>query len=339
MDFSETDQQISVLEEAVARITASHSPRAVPGGIRTAVAEATTNLASGIIDARHALAGKESISTLVVVHYTKVETAIHLLENTCHAEKKYAHLRMYSSAAFNDPDEGLYLYRSTIGLEKAESLGLIRPERRSDERAKYAYIASFVTPHNDESPYKAADKLALWRSYGNDGDGVSLVVQIPASALHAVLYGEKEAWETVDIIERYSQRVLESIRKLHNEVVKQEAARVIRERLNLLNYLYKSEAYDYEGESRIVVMPEGDNGTVKQHTEYKNGQFRTYHKHKHLSTSQEDGIFRSGSAIIVGPRVRHRVAAQNHIKRLAQKAGLPTQVRASDIRYRGTDSR
>ncbi len=88
MDFSETDQQISILEEAIARITTSHSPRAVPGGIRTAVAEATANVASKIISDKHVRAGDDTAgSTIQVVHYTKVETAIHLLENTCHAEK------------------------------------------------------------------------------------------------------------------------------------------------------------------------------------------------------------------------------------------------------------
>ncbi len=235
----------------------------------------------------------------------------------------------------------MYLYRASIGLDKAESLGLIRPERRSGGRAQYAYIASFVTPHNDEIPCKAADNLALWRSYGNDGDGVSLVVRIPASTLHAVRYGEKEAWETFAIIERYQQGVLESIRKLRNEAEEQEAKLVIREQLNLLNYLYKSEAYDYEGESRIVVLPEGNNGTVKQHTEYNDGQFRAYHKHKHLSTSPDDGIFRSGSAIIVGPRVRSQSDAQEHIANLAERAGLQqhTQVRSSTINYQGSDNR
>ena len=345
MDFSEADRQITAVEEAVKRISQeSRSPRNVEQEaiheIYPAVAKVADNVASSIMDAKHALAGKESGSTPAVVHYTKVETAIHLLENTCHAVGKYAHLRMYSSAAFNDPDEGTYLYRSTIGLEKAESLGLI-PSARYPVAQSYAYIASFVTPHNDKSVCKAADNLALWRSYGNDGDGVSLVVRIPASALHAVRYGEKEARETVDIIERYSQRVLESIRKLHNGAVKQEAARVIREQLQLLNHLYKSEAYAYERESRIIVIPESDKGTVNQDTEYRNGQFRAYHKHKDLSTHPVEGIFRSGSAIIIGPRVRSQSDAQRHIANLAERAGLRqyTQVRSSTINYQGSDNR
>ena len=361
MDFSETDQQISMLEEAVARITASHSPHAVPGGIRTAIAKATANVASNIMDAKHIRAGEESVSTLQVVHYTKVETAIHLLENTNDAEGKYAHLRMYASATFNDPDEGLYLYRSSIGLNRAESLGLVPPARRPGEEnisrlarevrelfppqrpfieENYAYIASFVTPRDPRDILKAADNLPLWRSYGNDGDGVSLVVTIPESDLRKVRYGEDEASETAAIIAEYCQRILVPIQKLGNEAAEQEAKRVIREQLQLISYLYKSEAYDYEGESRIVVLPEGDNGTVNQHTEYRNGQFRAYHKHNHLSTSHEDGIFRSGSGIIVGPRVRRQSDAQKHIANLAERAGLQhTWVRSSTIPYRGSDSR
>lgn len=364
MDFSETDRQIIALEESVARIAAqpphSYSLQAIANEIHPAIAKATANVASNIMYAKHIRAGEESESTLRVVHYTKVETAIHLLENTCHAAGKYAHLRMYSSAAFNDPDEGLYLYRASIGLDKAESLGLVPPARspgeenisrqsrevrelsppeRPSTEENHAYIASFVTPRDPRKVREAADNLPLWRFYGNDGDGVSLVVTIPESDLRKVRYGEDEARETAAIIAKYCQRILAPVLKLNNEAAEQEAKRIIREQLQLISYLYKSEAYKHENESRIVVLPEGNTGTVNQHTEYRNGQFRAYHKHNHLSTSSDNGIFRSTSEIIVGPRVRHRVAAQNHIKRLAQNAGLPTQVRASDIRYRGADSR
>lgn len=346
MDFSETDRQIIALEESVARIAAqpphSYSLQAIANEIHPAIAKATANVASNIMYAKHIRAGEESDSTLRVVHYTKVETAIHLLENTCHAAGKYAHLRMYSSAAFNDPDEGLYLYWASIGLDTAESLGLVPPARHLREEnisENHAYIASFVTPHDPGKVREAADDLPLWRFYGNDGDGVSLVVTIPESDLRRVRYGKDKAHETAAIIEEHCQRILAPVRKLDNEAAEQEAKRVIREQLQLVSYLYKSEAYKYENESRIVVLPEGSTETVNQHPEYRNGQFRAYHKHNHLSTSSDNGIFRSTSEIIVGPRVRHRVAAQNHIKRLVQKAGLPTQVSASDIRYRGADSR
>ncbi len=343
MDFSETYQQIMVLEEAVARITQSsysYNLRAIANEIHPAIAKATANVASNIMDAKHIRAGEESVSTLQVVHYTKVETAIHLLENTNDAAEKYAHLRMYASDAFNDPGEGLYLYEARIGPNRIESLREFFPPQRPFIEENYAYIASFVTPRGPRDVRKAADNLPLWRSYGNDGEGVSLVVTIPESDLRKVRYGEDEARATAAIIAEYCQRILVPIQKLGNEAAEQEAKRVIREQLRLISYLYKSEAYDYERESRIVVLPEGDNGTVNQHTEYRNGQFRAYHKHNHLSTSHEDGIFRSGSGIIVGPRVRRQSDAQKHIANLAERAGLQhTWVRSSTIPYRGSDSR
>ena len=125
--------------------------------------------------------------------------------------------------------------------------------------------------------------------------------------------------------------MLEEVESLNVPDVLSKSKDIIQNSLQRINYLYKSNAYSYEKECRIIVPSDTDLDTKVQH---KEGTFKHYVQHPALSTSEETGIFRSGSAITIGPCVESQKAAKQYLENLIYKAGIHTAVRTSKISYR-----
>lgn len=306
-----------------------------------------------------------------VVHYTSVAALLSMLKHAGRnagkgqelagdeGGREVGYLRMYSSARFNDPGEGLYLARTarliprqTDAKEENDSFcdlvwGAIASDaaETGPRESRYAYVASFIRPKDTEDIHDASDNLAFWRSYGQDGRGCSLTMPVSEcmrKGLRAVKYGRKDANDTIQRLRRIFTPMMEFARELDTDVddVTKILHSVIVRSMERLNYLYKSEAYKYERECRVVETPttirENEIRPVFESSEQPGCEnVRRYINHPALSTYQRDGIFMSGSRITLGPRVSNRGDVKEYLERLLKNANLlGTQVFYSKIEYR-----
>ena len=196
------------------------------------------------IKERHLISAQD----LNFVHYTSVDTLVKILQRSSGDTNGY--LRLYDSAHFNDPDEGRYLTRITQWNED-NSDWLSSPVKA------HAYITSFIPAERGQAN-DINDNLVFWRTYGNDGHGCS--IEIPGTQLDGgdlpllrVLYGRHKARNTVNELEELEKSfqdihdVFDSVRSVSregflNDIIKE----VIAEEFELVSYLHKSEAYQYE---------------------------------------------------------------------------------------------
>lgn len=301
----------------------------------------------------HLIQPVNGANTLKVVHYTSLSTLVAILKEAQHEGQK-GYLRMYSSAGFNDPDEGLYLFKqdnpSTTDVQNPFTFpGRHQQPNTTSSEPAYAYIASFIQPNTEEKLPPADDDLVFWRAYGHDGRGCSLTLTINPDHLRKVKYGKAEAEKTVHHLQDFPGQIsaaYQEIKSLGNQVANQELDNWLENRLSVaaqaVAYLYKSDAYRYENECRIVL---GRNQATSQSPQITfagrpdNGFTTRYIEMLDLSTDPNDGMFRSGSVITLGPQVVNREYTQADLSELIRKAGLYTHVKISTINYRGVASR
>lgn len=333
-------------------------PKAAASDVKQAIAE---------IEREHSISLERPFS---VVHYTSVAAVVSMLKQAgCDGgesqnragggRRKVGYLRMYSSARFNDPGEGLYLARNArlvhrpIDAKKdTDSFcdivwGTIVSDgvESGPADSRYAYVASFIQPNDTEDTLDASDNLAFWRSYGQDGRGCSLTIPVSKSLgkrLRAVKYGRKDANDTIQRLWSFFTPMMEFARELdtEGENVTRILHSVIVRSMERLNYLYKSEAYKYEQECRVVETPatirEAEIRPVFEYSEQPGCEnVRRYINHPALSTNERDGIFMSRSRITLGPRVSNRADVKDYLQRLLKKAKLlGTRICYSTIEYR-----
>ncbi len=260
--------------------------------------------------------------TNYVVHYTSIDTVISLLENA--SQGKPASLRLYDSVHFNDPEEGNYL---SACLPQKHGWAL-------HTEPSHAYVASFIIP-DAKNKDDASNSLMFWRTYGQEGLGCSLRVNVASSQLRRVLYGKRHAQRAIVKL----RPVLDSLKPLASmqEDVRQMLASQFWEYLGRVRYLYKSEAYQYERECRLVVyfsdaQPKdicferkliGDGRVLLRH----------YHEHNDLTIQN---MVVSGSRITIGPCVSDATDLCRSLEILRDRAGLTAQlsVTRSGIPYR-----
>lgn len=270
------------------------------------------------------------------LHYTSTEAILAMLE-------KDRYIRMSSSLGFNDPDEGQYLWRSTLGMRKAREAGFLPQQNESEETPSYAYIASFIlNQEQDPDRNDAADNnIPYWMHYGDDGNGVAIKVAIPLELLYKVKYGHHEAWKTVAIIQEQIDPLLETVEEIGNYYVSAIAKSIIQQSLQRVNFLYKSRYYAYEQECRAIEL--ADRTDLPRQVTYKENRgsktFRSHLNHPYLSTKGENGPFRSGSELIIGPCVENRQDAVDYFELLIKRNDLRTQVKTSQINYRRSGNR
>ena len=304
-------------------------------------------------------ANSGSANIFHAVHYTSVATLISILKAAHHDPSedivdRQGYLRMYSSIGFNDPGEGVYLAR--VGQETADlhpppyfNEMVWRSPSEPEAAEQYAYVASFIRPNPSGGAGHAADNLVFWRGYGQEGTGCALKLTLNPSHLREVKYGSEPARETVDKLHNSLGPILELVSNLYGLAPGLDLASAVRDvvhsGMERLNYLYKSAAYEYEQECRVVATPLtiADTG-IRPNFEYTgmpgSQSTKRFIEYPALDTDPATGIFRSTSTITLGPCVTNRSDTRDYLEQLRLAAGLHgITVRLSNIEYRNASNR
>lgn len=212
------------------------------------------------IEERHRLSTKVEDTTRRVTHYTSLAAVTSMMRGL--ADGGGSTLRLYDSSHCNDPDEGEHLVRQLSSsnryrwLEQGSGVG-------------HAYITSFV---NDEDGQDMSDNLVFWRTYGRDGKGCSLTVDVPSHLLRKVLYHPVD----VDTIRNSLLPVLGAVTPLAqaDEQCAKAISEAIWKHLAGVRYLYKDWAYHHEREYRVVRVgtePDVRSGGIRFEPHEENG--------------------------------------------------------------------
>lgn len=259
------------------------------------------------IEKPHMLDESEVGQPNVAIHYTSIATLVSMLQGAADEEGSSS-LRLYNSNHFNDPDEGNYFDR----IIRSESPLLCK--LLDTTYSPHAYVASFIVP-NDKGEESASniqknmsDNLVFWRTYGREGIGCSLTLVIPRNRLRKVLYGRKAVRRVGKILSPVLASIHDCLSPLFELSlpldIEHHLKRTIAGHIDRIRYLYKSEAYDYERECRIVV-PEVDaqEDLITFQCEEREGSnihIKHYYEVEELRVQE---IFLTGSLITFGPRV------------------------------------
>lgn len=314
---------------------------------------------------------------VTAVHYTSLEVVVSIL-NQAHSQQQTAtpsptdnsgathhvpvrtegFLRLYSPERSNDPQEGRYIKDEAQELAKKKGcdptirslIHLIWPPVNrtglvTQEHHNQAFLASFIRP-TDNDPHRTADRLPFWRAYGHDGHGCAITTTLDHPRLFEVKYGAEQVRKFVDqmmdAVSPIAQLLIgdptpepERSSRLSDII-----SRNFLERSQGLHYLFKSSAYDYENECRVIILPGNE---IHRHTEFvgpaRGGVTTQYTEDIHLSTDREMGLFRSGSRITLGPRVRNPAATARYINYLLEQSPIDgCRVCTSQVQYQGSAS-
>ena len=240
--------------------------------------------------------------------------------------EKRKSLRLYDSAHLNDPDEGNFLIRS---LDPEGKYNWI-----SEGSIAHAYVTSFIIPKKDKD---MRDNLVFWRAYGSEGEGCSLTVHVPPQHLRRVVYDPVEVQDTVQKLLPTLQTIepIVAVKQPFEHQIKRELSDAFRESLGQVQYLYKSQAYEYEEECRFVITrSEVSENQIYFDYRHQDGSahLRHYCEHEDLDLER---MAVSGSAITLGPRVFRSDDVRRSLEVLRSRAGLENrlQVRPSRIPF------
>lgn len=296
---------------------------------------------------------------LEVAHFTRYDTLEKMLPilNGKEAAPANTHFRLYNIKYLNDPDEGQVLFqhlqKSDPALHEKLFDGLADESRIQyyDEQVS-VYTCSFSSE---------TDRLDLWRAYGNDGDGVSIVTpsgafdrpdnqhkplaglaysrelalsdnapngseaEVPL-VLYKVCYNEKEFRQSI-------RELRPTLKKLSNykTTLSSPQFECVREAVRMLlcdiQFLYKNKEYENEKELRLIY-------TASIHSNILHMDERTpgrlYVKTRPLAFEHPK------SRVVIGPKVKEKTVAELNCKfRLARHGKLKnTEVVQSTIHYR-----
>ena len=306
-------------------------------------------LRDAVNEVKDTLLPRHNVDTTLItdiVHYTSLQALFSMLYGRIEpsdlsevappnrATTDHRFLRLYDSANLNDPSEGAYFLKRCT-----KAYHVVRVP---------AYIASFITPNEtaQNSVNGTRDNLVFWRHYGKEGRGCS--ISIPADrfasarfdlTLNTVTYGSQEADNDADKIRsvlRYLDPIISKTARLD---LRRQVAATILESLGEIPYLYKSSAYRYEKECRIVALESGlkSHGGIRYDFEERpgeSGRLRMYGQHPCLEFTN---ILSTGSIITLGPAVPNADHVQYAIEKLLQSVGIEgVPIEQSEISYRLT---
>ena len=285
-----------------------------------------------------------------VIHYTSIAALVSMLQDASkepeHEDKemekenkepepeptpgdKKSSLRLYDSVHLNDPEEGSLLLRN---LPRKYDWLLGKREE------SHAYIASFIMP---DSIIKR-DDLAFWCVYGMDGEGCSLLLQVPCRRLQKVLYGVMKVKYTVKLL-RPVLDSLEPLVRIRKSPIRERVRKILSwavwEYLEKIRYLYKSEAYKRESEYRFVVAESDISDKDKicfkdQDQDNSPARIRHYYVDEDLGLEVKN-LLVTGSLITLGPCVSHPYNVKYFLKTLMRRANLyGPEIKFSKIPYR-----
>ena len=290
-----------------------------------------------------------------LVHYTTLGTLTSMLGVVEAAHAKYrlatsvakgvaekhggnvGYLRLYDTFSSNDPNEGAFFVNS------ADPKGSFRRRYNAvwslfeNRSASPAYQTS-LTYVGDEAE---ADNLVFWRTYGKEGTGCALAFPITCfegqANLFRIRYGEGEVATCLDTL----SELLEEYGKIPGALDFSSMSRIVElpkplvSVLSPLVYLYKSEAYEYEKEVRIVI-PFSDlkNGLYLQGSSVA-GIPVAWRHFAEVPGLQVPQLFVSESRIVMGPTVESAANVQFVLERLLLERQLyGPKVTQSTISYR-----
>ena len=283
------------------------------------------------IEQLHTPAEPLSTRNLFAIHYTGLPTLIALLNQRSRnlqseQSAEPTSLRLYDAAHLNDPTEGVYLAGALP--RKHRWVGV--------PKQSHAYIVSFIGEHQGDPP--AEDNLVFWRMYGKEGEGCSMRVNIPPTKLRRVFYGKKEAEQT----SRTLISLLDILKPLSalGKALRETLAECFWDSIGRVPYLYKSNAYSYEDEYRLVVRKSdiNDNNILFEVANGSLSYVKSYCEPEDLSIPDlmVENMMITGSRVTLGPRVPNPEALLQSLEILIRKAGLQDglKVKTSQIAYR-----
>lgn len=268
-----------------------------------------------------------------VVHYTSLKALTSMLEALANDQPGNAAFRLYDSAHLNDPDEGHYLFRSMPEQYRWIIKSRMRP----------AYIGSFITPDHDpvsDKPNRvnAWDNLVFWRAYGREGTGCSLLFKMPRDIrILGLRYGtraRREAMTQLKPLFALLNRQVEDVEKHSAKLAFQRRlGRTISCSLESVRYLYKSRAYAYENECRILRPADHvETTSIRLDCQTPHGRpayLRHYCEADQLTVAE---LFKSSSVITIGPRVPEGESVRSCFRALLGNTEGP-RVNLSQISY------
>ena len=244
---------------------------------------------------------------VLVTHYTSVRTVVSMLQTLANGEP--ACLRLYDSLHQNDPWEGGHLARMLA--YDPQYRWLMRGESVD---SGHAYLVSFVKNANAEN---TEDKLVLWRTYGDNGRGCSLTVEVPGPILLEVKYGAQGAAYAKEILKPMLDAVT-SLAQCRDDYA-DKISRAIWECLSDVKYLYKDGAYKFEKECRVLRDDANPGPTQFEYDRTADllSEVRHYRELEELRLLQL--LAKSGSKIVVGPTAKDKHSVRLYLEDLRDK--------------------
>ena len=292
----------------------------------------------------------EGISHLV--HYTTLGALMSMLGVTDSGKHRLAtrgpnskehesgtkeYLRLYDTFSTNDPKEGDFFVSSVDENHEFRHRYEAIWRLFEDRSATPAYQTSLT--HVEDK--KKADDLVFWRTYGRDGSGCALTIPVTyfegQKNLFRVRYGKEAVSKCVGkltvLLEKYGK-----VRGAPDFEGIQDVSELPQPIVNILSplvYLYKSKAYKYEREARIVVpFSDLENGLYLQGSSMGGlpGAWRHYAELQNLRISE---LLVSNSWILLGPTVEKSANVQFVLERiLVERRLYGPKVKQSNIAYR-----
>lgn len=281
-----------------------------------------------------------------IAHYTDGGALYSMLSGT-KADGRNS-VRLSSTVYVNDPTEGQRLrdFRPVEGVNPLALLyeGIENPDALSWQGKDFhVFLACFSLQ---------CDSLNLWRFYGSNGKGFSIVSPIAVFdsesgdgmlrgpwaktaraaaklALHSVRYDDKQVWETLgELAEALEplKRIIPRAGSKHAKRIREVAIAVMSDLL----YLYKDAQYADEKEVRAIEARTLGDPEIKT---FRPGD-KSYDK---LFLETGALLFReAGSKVIIGPKVDEADSVELNLRhRLAQKGwGTSCSVARSEAKYR-----
>ena len=260
------------------------------------------------IERLHILSEETRGATRRVTHYTSLSAATSMLRALSTGESAY--LRLYDTAHANDPYEGNYLVNE---LSSASGYGWLA----AGNIVGHAYITSFVG--NEERDM--SNQLYLWRTYGKEGSGCSLTLNVPSNLLRQVRYGPNGVADTKSLL----LPVLEAVAPLAQarEDFGKALSRVILRNLEGVRYLYKHIAYENEKEYRAVLSAQSsnfDHSLVRFEPCESYGSLVRVRHYYELDELALEKTMTSNSILYVGPSVTDKYSVGLYLESLKQQA-------------------
>lgn len=295
------------------------------------------------IEKEHVINESDPSSAKQVVHYTSVATIVSMLQACATRKREKNNLsgkphessqkkqtvlwRLYDSAHFNDPVEGQYLAK-ILSLDK-------KHDWICGTDVTHAYVASFIIPRECD-PNSGADDLVFWRTYGREGEGCSLKLDIPSNKFRKVLYGPDAVAKTGQLLTPILE-ILDPLATVRDRSIRQMIREAFWHSMGTIQFLYKSEAYEYERECRVVAnrrdISDDDICFEYRDEKNRNGRLRHYYEDTDLDVPQ---MLSSQSVITIGPCVADRDDLCRSLRVLKNRAELGPRINISEIPYRKT---